>query len=207
VIEFHVYVSVPGSQEKVRQLERFFSRLPDQHLRVLYPIFVMERKPGGLAGGGTWPPGAAIEGEVMGAARSRNTGVPDADIERWVVSRRTGLIGLSKDRWERPLGRLEFSVFHEVGHCVDVSLRSGLVPSGATEADFAGMETDRCGQGSLMVRRAVEAYARYICLGGSRVYHFLPPSETQQHANQRLINALRRSDAFRSVPATWRPLV
>lgn len=200
-VDFHVYVTVPNSDVKVQQLQRFFARMPDQHLAVLYPIFVMERKPGGRAGGGTWPPGL-VRSQVMGAGHARNTGIPDADVERLVVSRASGMIGLSRDRWERPIARLPFTVFHEVGHCVDIAL--GLVPGGATEADFAGMATDRCGAGNMMARRVVEAYARCIC-SPNAIYHTLPPRETPASANQRLLGALRRSAAFRTVPAAWQP--
>ena len=200
-VEFHIYVTVSGSDQKVRQLEPFFRRLPDAHLAVMYPIFVMDKKPGGRAGGGTWPPGL-VRSQVMGAGHARNTGIPDADVDSMVVARGRGMIGLSKDRWERPIARLPFTVFHEVGHCVDIAL--GLVPSGANDADFAGMETNRCGAGNMVTRRAVEAYARLMC-SPSAIYHTLPARETAASANQRLSNVLRRSPAFRAVPATWQP--
>jgi hypothetical protein len=200
-VEFHIYVSTRNSWDKVRRLEAFFRRLPVEHLAVLYPIFVMERKPGGRVGGGAWPPGI-VRSQVMGGGRSRNTGVPDEDVERLVVSRGKGLIGLSRDRWERAMGRLEFTVFHEVGHSIDFSL--GLVPRGATAADFPGMVTNRCGSGDLLVRRAVEVYARYIC-GARHVYHALPALATPARTNRTLISTLRRSPAFRSVPDDWNP--
>jgi len=133
----------------------------------------------------------------MGGRRSLNTGIPDNDMQRLVVDRGKGLIGLSKDRWERPIRRLKFTVFHEIGHCIDFFL--GLIPRGATEEDFAEMETNRCGAGSLMSRRAVEAFARSIC-SPNQIYHTLPSSETRAVANQRLISSLYRSPAFRSVP-------
>lgn len=203
-VDFYVYVNVPNSREKIRQLTRFFMRLPDQHLALLYPIFIMKKKPGGRRGGGTWRPGE-VPGSFTRTPHAQNTGIPSDDIKRLVVNQGKGLIGLSKDRWERPMGRLSFTVFHEIGHCVDYSFQpNGLVPPGARHTDYAGMETNRCGAGNRMVRRAVEAYARYIC-SPSRIYHTVPPSESNAQVNRRLISTLRRSPAFHSVPTAWQP--
>jgi hypothetical protein len=199
-IGFHIYVTVPDSEAKVRSLERYFTRLPDPHLDIVYPIFVMEHKPGGRDGGGTWRPGE-VRSQVMGAAHTRNTLVPDADIETYVTSRGLGMIGISRDRWERPVARIPATVFHEVGHCVD-SL--GLVPHGAGEADFPGMNTHACGAGSPLVRRAVEAYARTI-YNPRHIYHDLPPGAAAATVNAQLLATLRRSPAFRTVPAGWPP--
>lgn len=199
-IGFHVYISVSDTQAKVRDLERFFHRMPDVHLDIMYPIFVMEHKPGGRDGGGTWRPGE-VRPQVMGAAHSRNTGVPDADIEAYVASRGLGMIGISRDRWERPMGRIPTTVFHEVGHCVD-SL--GLIPPGATDTDFLGMNTHACGAGSPLVRRAVEAYARAI-YSPRHIYHDLPAGADPAAVNAALLATLRRSPAFRAVPPTWPP--
>lgn len=199
-LDFHIYVDVPNSVEKIRQLERFLNRLPDAHLALVYPIFVMERKPAGRLGGGTWTPGQ-VRTEFMG--HTRNTAIPDADVELYAATRGTGIIGLSRDRWLRPMGRLEFTLFHEIGHCIDFQL--GLVPPGATAASFEGMMTNRCGAGGMIVRRAVEAYARYIC-APSRVYHSpLPAAANPATINSGLIATLRSSPAFRNVPSTWQP--
>ena len=72
-VDFHVYIPSPAARAKVAVLESFFHRLPDQHLAVLYPIFVMVRKPGGRAGGGTWPP-RIVRTHFMGRAHALNTG-------------------------------------------------------------------------------------------------------------------------------------
>ena len=201
VIEFHIYITVPDSKARVRSLEPYFARMPDQHLDVLYPIFVMEHKPGGRDGGGTWRPGE-VRSQVMGAAHSRNTLIPDADLELHVAARGRGMIGTTRDRWERAIARLPSTIFHEVGHCIDYSL--GLIPHGAAEADFAGMNTAVCGAGNLLARRAVEAYARCI-YHPSAIYHSLPPGETPAVANRRLLDTLRRSPAFHGVPPIWPP--
>jgi hypothetical protein len=195
VVEFHLYVEDADARQHIAQLTPYFARMPASHLAVLYPIFVMKKKPGGALGGGTWL-ASQVRSEFMGTRHAQNTGVPDSDVERLVISAQSGMLGLSRDRWERPIGLRRFTVFHEVGHCVDAAL--GLVPSGATEADFAGMDTNRCGAGNFMVRRAVELYARYIC-GSDRLYHTLPRSESQVQANRRLLDTLRRMPAFRCV--------
>jgi len=52
--------------------------------------------------------------------------------------------------------------------------------------------------------RLVEAYARMICRP-ARVFHNRPLRESAAHANERLIDALRRSPAFRDVPESWEP--
>jgi hypothetical protein len=198
VIDFHIYVPVPGSEAKVRSLERFFARMPDVHLALVCPIFIMLHKPGGRDGGGTWRPGE-VRSMVMGAAHSRNSLVPDADIETYVTSRGLGMVGISRDRRERPLGRLPGTVFHEVGHCVDAV---GLVPHGATEADFPGMHTRNCGAGNLLGRRAVEAYARAIYRPG-QIAHAVPAGGDPAVYNAQLLSTLRRSPAFHAVPPHW----
>jgi len=203
-VAFYSYVDSPGFMSKVRQLERFFERLPDRHLAALYPIFAMENKPGGRAGGGTWRPDE-VRSNFSRPGHERNTGIPFSEFERLVLPYNQGVIGLSRDRWERPMGRLEFTVMHEVGHCIDSAFGpSGLLPRRVREADFEGMATNRCGAGGAMTRRAVEAYARMICRP-SRVFHNRPLRESAAHANERLIGALRRSPAFRDVPEAWMP--
>lgn len=203
-IEFHIYVNMPGSRQKVAQLIPFLTRMPRQHLAILYPIFIMRRKPHGGQGGGTWTPGEARSAFTRTHAE-RNTGIPDSEIQRLVVTPGRGMIGMSEDRWQRPMGRLEFTLLHEVAHCVHCCFQpGGLLPPGATESDFPGMETNRCGHGSLLVRRAVEAYARYICRP-ARIFHTLPSGSGPARTNERLIRSLRSSPAFRSVPTEWSP--
>lgn len=191
-IEFHVYPDVPGTAGKVASLAPVLERLPDRHLAVIYPVFVGERKPGGREGGGTWPANL-VRDEVMGEARSRNTGIPDEDIEQYVAGPGKGLIMLSVDRWRRPERRLKFTVMHEVGHCVDFSL--GLLANGVRATDLAGMETNRCGAGGMNTRRIVEAYARYFC-SPSRIFHTPDPAESSAATNRRLTGVLLRSPAF-----------
>ncbi len=200
-IAFHIYVTHPQSAAKVTALQPFLARLPDEHLSLLYPIFVMNHKPRGGNGGGTWPL-AEVSSSFTHTDQINNTGIPLVDIQTYVLTPAQGIIGLTRDRWERPMGYLEFSLLHEVAHVIN--LRLGLVPHGATDATFAGMNTNRCGDGNMIVRRAVECYARYICRP-SAVYHELPEGETAAQANSRLIRALRSSPAFQHVPETWRP--
>jgi hypothetical protein len=64
------------------------------------------------------------------------------------------------------------------------------------------MNMTSCGAGTPPARQAVEVYARAIH-NPSRLYHALPPGQTPGAANARLLAALRRSSAFRTVPASW----
>lgn len=159
----------------------------------------MQRKPGGRNGGGTWRPGQ-VRASFLG--RSANTLIPDGDIQAYVLARGRGIIGLSEDRWLRPPGRIEFSLLHEVGHCVDYQL--GLVAAGARAEDFPGVTTTHCGGGNFMVRRAVEAYSRWIC-APARLFNSVPEGRTAGEVNRQLKAVLRRSAAFRTVPDTWEP--
>lgn len=198
-LDFHVYVDLPDTAGKLDALRPFFARMPAPHLRLLWPFFVMERKPGGGRGGGTWAPGEVRTG-VMGTGHSARTGIPDADIERLVVSRNVGMMGIPRDRWVRDIDLLKFTVLHEAAHCIDFQL--GLVPAGSTASDFPGMLTDRCGAGNAQSRRAVEAYARCVCRPW-KVYHARVPPLSAQELNRRNIDTLRRSPAFVGVPGTW----
>jgi len=201
IVAFYVFITTQDPLLRITALARYFEQMPDSHLDRLYPIFVVEEKPGGGPGGGTWPASTDFARMVGGGARARRTHVPDADLQRLIVGPRSGLIAIPRERWERPLDHLPTTVFHEVGHCVDCAC-GGLVPSGATDADFAGMNTTSCGAGSPRTRQAVEAYARLL-YHPSRIFHDLPPGQTPRAANERLIAVLRRSPAFAAVPASW----
>jgi hypothetical protein len=204
-VDIYIYVNSPNARGKAEQLGIFFGRLPADHLRVLYPIIVMNKKPGGLNGGGTWT-APEVPSNFRAAGHERNTGVPNADVQRIFTQHGSrGLIGISKDRWDRPVERLKFTVMHEVGHCVHNSFRpGGLLASGVRVADLEGMLTTKCGAGDPLERRIVEVYNNYIC-GSPRISHVPVPRESQQATNSRLIGHLRRSPAFRNVPERWRP--
>jgi hypothetical protein len=203
IVDFHVFVTTQDSESRVRSLARFFERVPDPHLDRLYPILVIEEKPGGKPGGGTWTRRTDFLACFGGGVRSRRTHVPDAELARLVIRPHQGLIAIPRERWERPFHHLPTTVFHEVGHCVD-RVWGGLVPRGATDADFAGMNTTSCGAGGPRTRQAVEAYARLI-YNPARIYHDLPLGESSQTANTRLLAALRRSPAFNQVSPAWMP--
>ena len=198
-ITFHVYLDQPDTASKIEELRPYFARMPDTHLRLLWPIFVVDHKPGGGPGGGTWAPDE-VRSMFMGEAHSRRTGVPDADVETLVLANRSGMMAIPRDRWMRRINRLRTTVMHEVAHCVDFQL--GLVPRGADAEDFPGMGTDRCGAGGHMSRRAVEAYARALYQPW-RIYHSREPSQSAHDLNQRNLETVRRAPAFTGVSGSW----
>jgi hypothetical protein len=194
-VDFYDFIDVPDSAARVARLGRFFSRMPAQHLGVVYPIFVIQQKPARGAGGGTWRPGE-VRSSFMG--RTSNTRVPDEWVEKLITNRGKGLIGIPRERWTQTTP--EITVLHEVAHSVDYSL--GLIPAGATIQDFRGVRYPK----ERVAEYAAEAYARFIyatarvCRDGS-----IPPGESQSACTSRLIGVLRRSPAFRSLPAGWMP--
>jgi hypothetical protein len=158
-IDIHIFIGNGVSEVKARGLWPFLRRMPREHVQralVRYPIFIIRDKPGRGPGGGTWRPS-----EVRGAfwGRESITGVPDADLERLVLTVQKGLIGIPLNRWQRSLDLLKFTVLHEAAHSVDYEMN--LSPAGATLRDFRGVRPT-CGAGDLVKRHAVEAYARFI---------------------------------------------
>ncbi len=205
-VDIYIYVDTPNSVAKANELERFFRRLPVDHLRVLYPIVIMDHKPGMYGrGGGTYTPGE-VPRYFTSAAHERRTGVPNQDIQDIFTSHGSrGLIAIPKDRWERPIDRLINTIFHEVGHCVHNSFPPrGLIAPGLALPDLNGVDVICGGAGDIMPR-VVELYARYICIRG-RIAHHVVPGETIIATNRRMIGYLRSSEAFRNVPESWNPV-
>jgi hypothetical protein len=185
VVDVFVFVDVPGSEEKARGLAGYLAMMPPRHVEVLatYPIFVMNVKPGGRQGGGTWRRGE------LDALRNREyrTGVPNAYVDMLFQDPQLrGVIGMSRDRWERPLERLKYTVLHEAGHAVDNEL--GLRPRGATAADYRGVRPT-CGGG---FPYTAEAYARYIL--GVSICRDLPDGQAECEARVRAL--IESSPAF-----------
>jgi hypothetical protein len=195
-IDFYIFIDAPHARSTIAGLKPYFERMPPQHLAVLYPIFVTERKPAGAAGGGTWRP-AQVRAEFMG--HERNTQVPDIKTEALVVSPGKGLIGIPRERWmrDRPVD----TVLHEVGHCIDYTLH--IVQDGDNLNTFQGVRYHKPRVGEY----AAEAYARYI-LYPHRVCRAdsIPAGENQTRCTNRLAGVLRASPAFRDVPRTWSPI-
>ncbi|MEQ1763329.1 MAG: hypothetical protein ABL984_09325 [Pyrinomonadaceae bacterium] len=204
-IDIYLYVESAGSRAKAEQLASVFSRMPTPHVGVIYPIIVMNRKPGGRQGGGTWTLPNVVT-DFSSPGHEANTGVPNADVQQIVAeSGRGGLIGITLDRWVPPISRVRFTVMHEVGHCLHNSFRpGGLLASGVNIDDLAGMLPNRCGAANPLEKRIVEVYSNYIC-APSAVFHAAVPGETAHQTNSRLVGHLRRSRAFESVPETWQP--
>jgi hypothetical protein len=193
VIDFYNFIASPGWEAKARGLARVFGRMPPHHLAVVFPVFIIEHKPARGPGGGTWKP---HEVASMFAGHEHNTGVPDADVKRLVMTP-----GIPRNRWKNALPDLEYTVMHEVGHSVDIKL--DLKAPRAHERDFVGVRPT-CGAGNPLTRRAVEAYARFIVRPWSICRDPVPEGDPAA-GNRRVIEHLRASPAFRALPRGWMP--
>ncbi len=193
---FHCYANIPAAQTRIQSLARYFGRMPRAHLNVIDPIFIVDRFPGGRAtSGGYWKP----QEVRLWLGKERNTGVPDEDIQQYVGGPGgRGIIGVSRAAFVR--GIYQFSVMHEVAHSVDHHL--GIVPPQATVNDFRGVRYP----GNSVGEYAAEAYARLI-INRRRVCRDenIPRGENMSTCSRRLIGVLRRSPAFRTLPADWLP--
>jgi len=199
-IDVHVFVDEPGSEEKARDLAPFLERMPRSHVEsglTRFAIFVIREQPALGAGGATYLPG-----RVDDAFRGKFgiTGVADTDLDL-VRDPERGVLGIPLDRWQRPLSSLKFTVLHEAGHAVHSS-RMSLISTGASLDDFLGVRPT-CGHGNAVVRRATEAYARYIL--GASLCRDAVVGQTTEECNARVLRHLRASPAFRSIPSGWRP--
>jgi hypothetical protein len=193
-LRFLIYSDDTSPDGRLADITRVLARIPNAHLFCIPPVLIMQHKPGGADGGGYWP-GGLWRTTFSGAAHERSTGVPFADLAERLGPHVGSLIGMSRDRWT---GSHPTSTFmHEVGHAVHAEF--GLVPAGATAADFPGMMTNRCGAGSGMERRAVEAYARRYTRP-SQIYHDLSGTGlTPSQANAALTATLDRSGAYQTL--------
>ncbi len=190
VINFYIFIDVPDPSIKINSFIRYFERMPDEHLSVVYPIFVIDHNPNGGSGGGTIRRSRVAN--FKGPRRERLTLVPDAMVDSLVIERGLGLISIPRNRWERPAGRLVSTVLHEVGHSVDYEL--GLTPSSRfTVQDVIGV-SPTCGGGASgsILRHMVEAYARYI-VNPRRI------CRDSRSTHQQAIDALRSTRAFRQM--------
>lgn len=200
-IHFYDFISSPDFEAKARGMAPFFRRMPGLHVQrafARYVIFVIRLKPEGEhnprrgRSGGTW-----LRGQVPRLFRGHETvtGVPDADLQRLVIDRNMGLIGIPQDRWSRPLLGMKNTLLHETGHAVDYTLN--LSPPCATVADFRGVRPV-CGGSDELKRHAVEAYARLI---------FAPARICRDGdinvCSGRVAGVLRRAPAFAAVPDSW----
>jgi hypothetical protein len=195
IVMVYDYLKSRSTTANLATLERYLQRLPAAHQRVIYPIFLIEKKPAGGLSGGTWPP-HRVQDEFGGHVH--NTNVPDDDL-RQLVPDGEGLIGIPRNRWEsrEPMS----TVFHEIGHAVDNELN--MTPSWLQASHLAGVRPV-CGGGRTVARYAVEAYARWIT-NPSSVCRDLPAGESQAHADNRVFAALAETPAFSLVPPTWDP--
>lgn len=195
IVVVYDFLESPVTASRMATLERFLQALPTAHQYVIYPIFIIERKPGGGLNGGTWRASSVRE---RFAGRERVTGVSLEELTS-IVPVGEGLIGIPRNRWESdtPMS----TVFHEIGHAVDYEL--GLTPAWLRSSHLAGVRPV-CGGSNGVGRYAVEAYARWIT-NPSAVCRDLPTGESQIQADNRVFAALAATPAFRLVPNTWDP--
>ena len=197
IVNFYVYAQIPDLERRIQTILSNLERLPPGHIDVIDPIFIVNRFPGGrTTGGGYWSPGA-VRNQWLG--RFNATGVPDEDIQAYVLSQpNTGIVGITKAAFLRDI--YLFTIFHELAHSVDYHL--GIVPAGSTVDHFRGVHYPS----KNVNEYAAEAYARFI-LVPSRICRTgnIPVGENSNTCSQRLINVLMESPAFRRVPRYWRP--
>lgn len=192
IIPLHVYGRTAADVTRVKiaagQVEVSLRRMPALHVAVLDPIFVVDRRPGGVErDGGYWRPTETAQW----LGRDRNTGVPDADVQRYVRDLgNRGIIAMTAIAWASPT--FLHALFHEIAHSVDAHL--DIKPPGARVEDFAGVPNPgRKNVGEF----AAQAYQRWI-LG--RTVCTAGPTCTAS-----IIAMLRRSPTFASLPQNWRP--
>lgn len=181
---FHVYAS--GMAGRVSAVQPYLAQMPGEHRAVLDPIFIVEALHGGrTTGGGYTPPGRARQW----LGRQQRTGVPDEVLERVVLAPGKGIIAITRDAMQKNIAH--FTVLHEAAHSVDHHL--GIVPPGATVADFRGVRYPRPSVGEY----AAETYARYV-INPRRVGRRseLSEGETMAACSRRLTAVLMRSPAF-----------
>ncbi|MEO1396212.1 MAG: hypothetical protein AAFV90_25215 [Cyanobacteria bacterium J06634_5] len=194
--DIRVYSEVPDLETRLNTTSNNLNRLPQSHLDVVDPIFIVDRLPGGRRTGGGYYSPAEVRSAWLG--KEHRTGVSDEDIHDYVLSQPdTGLIAITKAAFENRI--YQFTVFHEIAHSVDHHL--GIVPAGSSVSDFAGVRYQHPRVGEY----AAETYARFmlvpnrICRDGS-----IPANETQSICSQRLTNVLMNSPAFWNVPISFR---
>ncbi len=185
--------------EKARSLRPNFQRMPFSHLRLVYPIFVVPYLPRHGTTGGCYRPNQVRRW----LGQDHETGVSDADLERFVIGPGSGIIGIPKGKWEAD--GFKWTVLHEVAHSVDYARNYRLYPAGTTAADFDGVTAFPEGTTNVS-EHAVEVYARIIGQAPNiccDTAEFARRGESQSAADQRVAGILRRSPAFRSIPLSW----
>jgi hypothetical protein len=196
VINFYVYSASPAdAAARLSGLQPLFARMPAAHQTCVYPIFVVDRLPGGRGrGGGNYPPHQASQW----LRHESVTGVSDEDVRNFALNLSTGIIGVTAAALAdegRAHGIYKLTVFHEVGHCVDDRL--GLVAPGVTVDDLQGQIYPTRNVREL----AVEAYSRWI-VNPHRLcrQEAMPAGESQANCRRRIMAVLARSRAFAGVP-------
>jgi hypothetical protein len=192
--------------------------IPEAHISYLtkVPIMIVTVKPGGRRGGGGWYPPAGARTSMavwMRPAGVRRTHIAAADIEALPHAR--GIIAVPTNRIKQP-GLRQFTILHEVGHCVDYHGEPGRPGHGldSLPRDASYRRGNRAYQGQKYGQDA--GYNQYEFKAEAYSRLFLRPTRMCRQAranpictnhaghsrcNERLQRDFAASPAFRSLGA------
>jgi hypothetical protein len=207
-------------EQKVNALQPYFSMMPTSHVEAVYPMLIIPENPYS-SGGGTFRRREA--GNV--SRRVSSTGVSEEILQQILTDSDKGVCVVPRDRWDDDSKR-HFTVLHEAAHCIDYQLRlspgrhlrpvSSSIPvddpstrNRNERRDFIEQQASEiykgvrptCG-GHYYGMYTAEAYARMVITPQHICRDSVAP-ESQSAADQRIIDALWSSAAFRNAdPST-----
>ena len=204
---------LPEARAKLLALQSAFSRMPEQHLRAVYPFIIIPgRLPSRGHGGGTPDlPASAVRGHERDLGTSPEVVLRLMEDYRGTRSR-AGFHWIPGHVWS-DLDRYPATILHEAIHGIDINLglatRRRVAPADASRLDIPGsvvrpyapadfildpLPGAACGSGPVGVRAAVNAY--FKLLGGFS-------GITSDVVQRRIARELSMSRAFESVPTSW----
>ncbi len=179
-------MSATQLEQGIDHLVEALQLIPEPHLVHItqVPIMIVTRKPGGNAGGGGWypPTGSRTTMAVwMRPQGERRTHIPPDKIR--ALPHAKGIIAVPSNRLKRR-GLRQFTLLHEVGHCIDFHGAPGRLGHGL---DSRGMDA--------RYRRGNLAYQgqKYGTDSGYNPYEF--KAETYSRAFLRSTRLCRQADA------------